>query len=114
MANRLVSNFYIIDSHQIALPLPMGFKDSAGLARCTTANNGQMMVSGFVFMPVDTTATITIAVQNTANIIMKYVAWGSGLIVQSGYPQVDHWEPVQMHNVFIPVITAATGAFILA
>lgn len=110
MANRLVSNMYIIDSHQVALPLAYGTTNRSLLP----SYNGKMKVSGVIFMPVDTTGALTIALGNTANIVLKYAAFGSGTIIQSNVPQVDHWDAIEWLNVYVPVLTACTACLILA
>jgi hypothetical protein len=109
MANRLVSNCYIIDSHQIATPLVYG----VSAALCTTANVGKMKVIAVNFMANDTTGAIQIAVGNTANIILdyKFIDGGAGKFQRT---QVDHFGyGVPFSSVFIPSITASTAVLIL-
>ena len=108
MANRLVSNMYIIDSHQLSLPLPYGTTNNP-----TSDQQGKMKVKGVVFIPMNTSATLSIAIGNTANVVLKYAAYGSGTIIQSNVPQVDHWESAEWLNVYVPFMSACTACLIL-
>ena len=104
MANRLVSNMYIIDSHQLASPLPYGTVGDI---------QGKMKVCGVIFMPADTSATLQIAVGASSNVVLKYAAHGSGTIIESGVPQVDYWDTTEWLDVYIPVMSACTACLIL-
>lgn len=110
MANRLVSNMYIIDSHQLAQPLFYG--DSGGTGN--SVQNAKMLVTAVIFNPVDTSGRCVIAVGNSANIVMDFKAYGSGAIIQSNAPQVNFFGyPVPWSSVYVPVITAATACLVL-
>ena len=115
MANRLVSNMYIIDSASTTSPLPYGLVSSVtstwGVA--TTANVGKMWVTGVAVWFSDTTGAIQFALGNTANVVLSYKATGSGNFITSPTPQVDHWEPTTWNGVFIPLLTACTATLIL-
>lgn len=108
MANRLVSNMYIIDSHQIARPLAYGTSD--GILNTTTANVGKMRVMAVIFNALDTTARCQIALGNTANIVLDYQSTAA----TGTKPQVDHFGyGVPWQGVFIPTITAGTAVLVL-
>lgn len=114
MANRLVSNMYIIDSHQIARPLAYGTSD--GVVNTTTSNVGKMKVMSIIFLANDTSANIKIAVGATNNIFLEYKFMSTntndaGLLHKS---QVDHFGyGVPLAGVFIPTITASTAILVL-
>jgi hypothetical protein len=113
MANRLVSNMYIIDSNQCALPLLYGSSATV----CTTANCASMRVMSVVFIAVDTTAQCSIALMDTNNVVMDYklIKMGSGN--DSGLANrtsVEHFGyGVPWKGVFIPTITACTAVLVL-
>jgi hypothetical protein len=68
---------------------------------------------GVVFMPSDTTGALSIALGDTKNIILKFLAYGSGTVIQSPQPVISNWDPMNWKQVFIPVITAATACLLL-
>jgi len=114
MANRLISNMYIIDSSSVSSPLPYGLVGAnTAWAAATTANVGKMWVTGVAVWFTDTSGAIQFALGNTSNIVLNYKATGSGNFLTSPTPQVDHWEPTTWNGVFIPLLTACTAALIL-
>lgn len=110
MANRLVSNMYIIDSNQVATPLYYGNSGST----TSGLQQGKMRVAAVIFMANDTTGAIQIAVGNTANIVFdyKFIDGGSGKFQRC---QIDGFGgyAVPLLNVYIPTITAATACLVL-
>ena len=120
MANRLVSNMYIIDSHQVATPLSYGLTAGNSTpilnAFATTANVGKMRLQSIIFMATTTAAQVKIAVGNTNNIIFDYTLIKANTIPGETYQRtkvdiMGYGVPLQ--GVFIPVITACTAVLVL-
>lgn len=108
MANRLVSNMYIIDSHQLGSPLRYGNSDGT-----VNTSPGKMLVWGVVFLPLTTAGYLSIALGNTANVVLdyKYIDGGAGMFQRT---QVDHFGyGVPWKDVYIPTLSAATAVLIL-
>lgn len=113
MANRLVSNVYIIDSHQVAQPLYYGNSGSTS----SGLQQGKMKVTAVIFMGLDTSAACSIAVGNTANVILNYgfmvAGTGATQLFQQKTEVYRLGYGVPLSSVYIPTITATTACLIL-
>lgn len=99
MANRLVSNVYIIDSALgNVVTLPMG----------DVSNPGKFRIASVGFSANDTTAAVQIAVGNSANIVINYgYLGGSGLLPKM---QIDQLGGVEWAGpIYVPTVTAGTA-----
>jgi len=115
MANRLTTNFYIVDTATGNIPLPYGLQGTSA-AVATTANIGKMKVIDIIFIANDTTATAVVAVGNTGNVIASYgfLFSTSPSNIMWNKTQVDHFGiGIPTLGVYVPTMTASTLVFVL-
>lgn len=101
MANRLVSNVYIIDSQLSAtVPLPWGDPN----------NISKMRIISIGFYSLDTTAKMQICLNNSSHTVAQFGWIGSATTVNQQMQSINFGGPgVEWQQVFVPLLTAGTG-----
>lgn len=102
MANRLVSNVYIIDSQLSAtVPLPWGDPN----------NIPKMRIAAIGFYALNTAAQFQIAINNSSNVVAQYGFFFQGSVGTAYWQQmqIDRMGDVEWQQIYVPLLVNATG-----